>query len=186
MQQRLNGSGGRTENSTRGLVIINTGKGKGKTTAALGLLLRAWGRDMRVAVLQFMKSSTANYGEHRAARRMGIEILARGTGFAWQTRDTDRDRSLAGELWSLAREKIASGAYHMVILDELSYPVRYGWIPVDTVLEVLRNRPNWVHVVITGRDVPQELIDLADVVTEMKEIKHPLHEGIKAQPGIEF
>ncbi len=186
MESGLNSSGTQARNHTKGLVIVNTGPGKGKTTAALGLLLRAWGRDMRVVMLQFMKSSTADYGEHRAARRMGVEIVAGGAGFTWQGGSAEKSRPLAADLWSQAKEKIISGAYHMVILDELSYPLRYGWLPVEAVLEVLKTRPSWVHVVITGRDVPQELIDFADVVTNMEAVKHPFRRGIKAQPGIEF
>jgi cob(I)alamin adenosyltransferase len=171
---------------TKGLVIVHTGNGKGKTTAALGLLLRAWGRDMKVVMLQFMKSTKSNYGEHRAARRLGIEIVALGAGFTWQTKSPDKGRSLAVELWDQARGKITSGAYHMVVLDEFSYPVQYGWVPVKVVLQTLRERPSWVHVVITGRDMPQELIDFADIVTSMEEVKHSFTEGIKAQPGIEY
>jgi cob(I)alamin adenosyltransferase len=175
-----------TRESARGLVIVNTGTGKGKTTAALGLLLRAWGRDMKVVMLQFMKSSSSNYGEHRAARRLGIEVIVRGAGFTWQTKRPDKGRSLAVDLWRQGQEIIGSGTYHIVVLDEFSYPVQYGWVPVETVLQTLKERPPWVHVVITGRDVPQELIDFADIVTDMQEVKHPLYDGIKAQPGIEF
>jgi len=173
-------------NNTRGLVMVNTGNGKGKTTAALGLLLRAWGHDMKVVMLQFIKSSTADYGEHRAARRIGIEILAGGTGFTQRGKKAGEHEHLAQELWSVAKEKINSGAYQMVILDEISYPLRYDWLSVDEVLDVLRHRPETVHVVLTGRDIPQELIDFADVATDVREIKHHLKKGIKAQPGIEF
>lgn len=173
-------------NRAIGLVIVNTGNGKGKTTAALGLLLRAWGHNMKVVMLQFVKSSTANYGEHRAARRIGVEILAGGAGFTQRGKNAGKNKQLAIELWNVAKEKIKSGFYHMVILDEISYPLRYGWLPVDEVIDILRHRPEKVHVVITGRDVPQELIDFADVVTEVREVKHHLRKGIKAQPGIEF
>ena len=171
---------------TAGLVMVNTGNGKGKTTAALGLLLRAWGHNMRVVILQFIKSSTADYGEHRAARRMGIEILAGGAGFTRRGKNAEVNKHLAIELWSLAREKINSGDYHMVILDELTYPLRYGWLPVEEVIDVLRHRPGEVHVVITGRDAPRELVDFADTVVEIREVKHHLRKGIKAQPGVEF
>ena len=171
---------------TVGLVIVNTGQGKGKTTAALGMLLRAWGWGMKVVMLQFIKSAKADWGEHKAARRMGVEILSLGTGFTWKDRNTQMARQRATELWDLAKEKISSGEYDMVILDELSYPFKYGWLSTAEVLEVLRNRPKGLHVVITGRDFPQECIDFADLVTEMREIKHPLRTGIKAQPGIEF
>lgn len=174
------------DKKTTGLVIVNTGKGKGKTTAALGMLLRVWGWEMKVVVLQFIKSSEANWGEHRAARRMGVEILSLGSGFSWRDKNTQTSKCQAIKLWDLAREKITSGLYDMVILDELSYPLRYGWLSPEEVIEVLRNRPKGVHVVITGRNVSQECIDFADLVTEMREVKHPLRKGIKAQPGIEF
>jgi len=167
-------------------VIVNTGNGKGKTTAALGMLLRCWGWEMKVVMLQFMKSSKANWGEHRAARRMGVDILPMGTGFSWRDKNSQTSKCQAIKLWDLAKEKITSGSYDMVILDELSYPLRYGWLPPEEVLEVLRNRPKGVHVVITGRHVPPKFIDSSDLVTEMREVKHPLRKGIKAQPGIEF
>lgn len=169
-----------------GLVMVNTGNGKGKTTAALGLLLRGGGHNMKVIMLQFVKSSTADYGEHRAARRIGMEIVTRGAGFTRRGKNVDANKKLAVELWDMAREKINSGAYHMVILDEFTYPLRYGWLSIEEVIDVLRHRPVEVHVVITGRDAPQELIDFADMVTESKEVKHHLRQGIKAQAGVEF
>lgn len=171
---------------TTGLVIVNTGKGKGKTTAALGVLLRAWGWEMKVVMFQFIKSSGDNRGEYRAAQQMGVEILALGTGFSWRDKSTQKSKCQAIKLWDLARERIISGSHDIVILDELSYPLRYGWLSAEEVLDVLRHRPKGIHVVITGRNVPQECIDFADVVTEMREVKHPLRKGIKAQPGIEF
>ncbi len=171
---------------TVGLVMVNTGKGKGKTTAALGLLLRAWGQVMKVVMLQFVKRSTVDYGEHRAARRIGIEILARGAGFSWQGKNAEANKRLAIQLWDLAKEKINSGAYQMVILDEFTYPLRYDWLAVEEVIDVLKHRPGEVHVVITGRDAPRELIDFADTVVEIREIKHHLGGGIKAQAGVEF
>lgn len=169
---------------TRGLLIVNTGNGKGKTTAALGLALRAWGHGMPVVVLQFIKR--ARTGELVAARRMGIEMVAGGAGFTRTEKSRKANRLLAVELWKMAKEKLVSGTYGMVILDEMSYPLQYGWLPLEEVVEALRNRPPEVHVVITGRDMPAELIEIADLVTEMKEIKHPLGRGIKAQRGIEF
>ena len=169
-----------------GLVMVITGNGKGKTTAALGLLLRAWGHNMKVVMLQFVKKSSANYGEHRAAHRIGIEIITRGAGFTWRSKNEEENKRLATELWDMAKNKINSGDYQMVVLDELTYPLRYGWLPVEEVIYVLRRRPEEVHVVITGRGAPQKLIDYADVVTENKEVKHHLSQGIKAQAGIEF
>jgi cob(I)alamin adenosyltransferase len=170
----------------KGLVIVNTGHGKGKTTAALGILTRAWGRGLRVIMLQFLKSRTANWGESKAARKMGVEMIPLGSGFTWQSKDIEVDKTLAREGWELCKAKILSGRYDIVILDELNYVLHLGWLPVEEVLEVLRQRPPMLHVIITGRDAPQELIDFADLVTEMRAIKHPHDEGIGAQPGIEF
>ncbi len=176
----------RPDRHARGLVIVNTGNGKGKTTAALGILTRAWGRGMRVCALQFIKARTANFGEEQAARKMGVEMIPLGDGFTWTSRDIERDRALAREGWTLCRAKIESGDYDIVILDELTYCFTFGWLDLEEVLEVLRRRPPGQHVIITGRDAPEALIAFADLVTEMREIKHPYREGVKAQKGIEF
>jgi cob(I)alamin adenosyltransferase len=168
------------------LVIVLTGRGNGKTTAALGVVLRARGRGMKTVVLQFMKARTSNYGENRAAKKLGIEIIPFGEGFTWLSEDIEKDKATARECWELAREKIASGQYGIVVLDEMTYPMSYGWIPVEEVIDTLRQRPEGLHVIITGRDAPQELIDFADLVTEMREVKHPHQKGLKAQPGIDF
>ena len=170
----------------QGLVVVNTGHGKGKTTAALGVVLRAWGRGMRVIIIQFVKTRTGNYGENRAARTLGIEMIPMGEGFTWLSKDIEKDKATAREAWELARQKICSDEYDLVVLDELTYPLTYGWVPVQEVIDVLRQRPEGLHVIITGRDAPEELIDYADLVTEMQEIKHPFNKGLKAQPGIEF
>lgn len=177
-----------THNSSRrrGLLIVNTGHGKGKTTAALGVLLRAWGRGMKVCMLQFIKVETSNYGEHRAARKMGVELISMGAGFTWLSKDVAKDVDLANQCWDEAKRRILSGAYDIVVLDEITYPLNYGWLPLDEVLETFRQRPPHVHVLCTGRDAPPELIELADLVTEMREVKHPYKQGIRAQPGIEF
>lgn len=170
----------------KGLVIVNTGHGKGKTTAALGLLTRAWGRKMKVVMLQFIKASTAKWGEIKAAEQMGVEIIPMGGGFTWRSQDAARETEQAQACWALSKDKLLSGEYDIVILDELTYAFTYGWLAVDEVIETLRQRPPRQHVVITGRDAPQELIDFADLVTEMRKIKHPLDQGIRAQPGIEY
>jgi cob(I)alamin adenosyltransferase len=167
----------REDRRAQGLVIVNTGDGKGKTTAALGILTRAWGRGMRVCMLQFIKEQNANFGEERAARKMGVEIHPLGGGFTWMSENIAQDRALAQEGWALCRAKIASDDYDIVILDELTYCFKYGWLDLDEVLDALRHRPPLQHVIITGRDAPQELIDFADLVTEMREIKHPYKEG---------
>jgi cob(I)alamin adenosyltransferase len=176
----------RADRRAQGLVIVNTGNGKGKTTAALGILTRAWGRGMRVCMLQFIKEQNANFGEERAARKMGVEIHPLGGGFTWMSENIAQDRALAREGWAICRAKIEGGDYDIVILDELTYCFTYGWLDLDEVLDVLRRRPPLQHVIITGRDAPQELTDFADLVTEMREIKHPYKAGVKAQKGIEF
>jgi cob(I)alamin adenosyltransferase len=170
----------------KGLVIVNTGKGKGKTTAAMGLLLRAWGRDMKVIMLQFIKHSTANFGEQRAAQKMGITMRAMGDGFTWRSKDLEQTADLARAHWEDCKEVIAAGEYDLVVLDEFTYPMHYGWVPVDEVIGVLKNRPEMLHVIITGRNAPEDLVEFADLVTEMQVIKHPYQQGIKAQPGVEF
>ncbi len=168
------------------LVVVYTGNGKGKTTAALGMLFRAWGRGMKVCMLSFIKSETSNYGEERAARKLGIELIPLGAGFTWLSKDLDHDKALAQRCWALCKEKIASGEYDIVVLDEITYPLTYGWLDIDEVIDTLRHRPDDLHVVITGRDAPEALIEYADLVTEMREIKHPFQQGIKAQPGVDF
>lgn len=170
----------------RSLVLVNTGNGKGKTTAALGVMFRAWGRGLRVCMLQFIKTATSNYGEHRAARKIGIEIVPLGGGFTWLSKDIERDKALARELWEQSKARIASGEYDLVVLDEFTYPLVYGWLSVDEVIEALRERPEHVNVIITGRDAPQALIDFADTVTEMREVKHPYQKGITALAGIDY
>ena len=171
----------------KGLLIINTGDGEGKTSAALGVLFRAWGRDMRVRMFQFLKHTGALFGEQRAARKLGIPIVAMGDGFTWRSKDMDQTQSLAQQQWENCRVAILAGEDEVLILDEFTYPLIYGWVSLQDVVDTLRRRPPMLHVIITGRNAPQELIDIADLVTEMKVIKHPYREqGIKAQPGIEF
>jgi cob(I)alamin adenosyltransferase len=173
--------------SRKGLVILNTGNGKGKTTAALGLLMRSWGQDLRVVMLQFLKAKTGRWGEIRAAQRMGVEIIPLGKGFTWMSENIEQDRALAQECWQQCREKIESNLYDVVIMDEITYPLKYQWLELEEVLTTLRNRNPQMHIVITGRDAPEALIDFADLVTEMREIKHPYKtQGIRAQKGIEF
>ena len=170
----------------KGLVIVNTGNGKGKTTAAMGLLFRAWGRDLKVIMLQFIKHSTANFGEQRAARKIGVEMRAMGDGFTWRSKDLVESADLARAHWEDCKEVIASGEHDVIVLDEFTYPMHYGWISVEEVIQVLKERPDMQHVVITGRHAPQALVEFADLVTEMNVVKHPYHSGIKAQPGVEF
>ena len=169
-----------------GLFILNTGNGKGKTTAALGTLMRAYGRGMKVIMLQFVKHKGSKFGEHIAAEKMGVDIVPLGDGFTWRTDDTEKDRQLARECWDICREKILSGDYDVVILDELTYPLSYQWLSTAEVLKTISRRPRWMHVVVTGRDAIPELVDAADIVTEMMEVKHSFRKGIIGQVGIEF
>lgn len=173
----------------KGLVIVHTGNGKGKTTAALGLLLRAWGREMKVGIIQFIKHEKARYGEIKAAERMGqIDWISTGDGFTWTSKDMDETEAKARHGWALAQERITGGGYDLLILDEFTYPLHYGWLDVAEVIGWLRaNKPPLLHLVITGRYAPEALIDYADLVTEMREIKHPYQEqGIRAQAGVEY
>jgi cob(I)alamin adenosyltransferase len=178
----------RSRTIKKGLVIVNTGDGKGKTTAALGVLLRAWGRDMRLGGIQFFKHEHANFGEIRAMQRMGIELTPMGDGFTWTSRDMDETRAKALHGWEVAKQKIRSGNYDIFLLDEFTYVLRFGWLDSNAVVAWLReNKPPMLHLLITGRDAPPELIAFADLVTEMTLVKHPYDDqGLKAQPGIEF
>jgi cob(I)alamin adenosyltransferase len=170
-----------------GLLIVNTGDGKGKTTAALGVLLRASGRGMRVGMYQFIKSAETRYGEHLAADRLGVEIIPLGDGFTWLSDNIAEDRALAERGWARVRDVIAAGTHDVLILDELTYCLTFGWLDEATVIATLRDRPSWMHVVVTGRDASPALIDAADLVTEMRLVRHPYREqGIAAQPGIEL
>jgi cob(I)alamin adenosyltransferase len=170
-----------------GLVIVNTGDGKGKTTAALGLLFRAAGHDLSIGMFQFIKSADARYGEHRAAERLGIAIVPLGDGFTWLSENIAEDRALAERAWSRVAGVLSAGTFDVLILDELTYCLTYGWLDTDAVLAAIRARPKGTHVVITGRDAPPALIDAADVVTEMRLVKHPYRDqGIGAQAGIEL
>lgn len=170
-----------------GLLLVHTGDGKGKSTAALGILLRATGRGMRVGMWQFIKSVENPYGEHLAARRLGVEIVPLGDGFTWLSDDIEKDRRLAEQGWSVCRDALRGGEYDVLILDELTYPLRFGWLDMDEVLREIRERPVGTHVVVTGRQAPEPLMEAADLVTEMRLVKHPYREqGIGAQPGIEL
>jgi cob(I)alamin adenosyltransferase len=170
-----------------GLVIVNTGNGKGKTTAALGTLFRAWGRGMRTCVVQFIKTETGNWGEIQAARKLGLDWNTMGDGFTWLSKDLERTGDKAQAAWVFAQGKIVGNGYDLVILDEMTYAFHKGWLDINQVIAWLKeHRPPELHLIITGRDAPAELIEYADLVTEMREIKHPYTRGIKAQPGIEF
>ncbi len=177
--------------SRKGLVIVYTGQGKGKTTAAFGIIFRALGRHMRVAVVQFIKGKWMTGERIFAESLVGapdalLEFHVMGKGFTWESDDLSRDRRAAEEAWAKSSALITAGVHDVVILDELTYVMNYGFVRVEEILGVLRDRPPHVHVVITGRKAPQELIDAADLVTDMTVVKHPFKNGISAQEGIDF
>jgi cob(I)alamin adenosyltransferase len=177
------------QENTRGLLMVNTGNGKGKTTCALGLMMRAAGRGLKCCMIQFMKSRTDRYGEHESAERLGIEVHTMGDGFTWDTKDPGQDRRTARETWALCVEKMQSGDYDMLVFDELIYVLSYKMLDVEEVLEEIhqvRGEQRALHIILTGRDAPPALIEAADLVTEMRDIKHPFNAGIHAQQGIEF
>jgi cob(I)alamin adenosyltransferase len=169
-----------------GLLIVYTGHGKGKTTAALGLVFRALGRGFRVAVVQFIKGKWKT-GERLFAEGLpNLTFLVMGRGFTWESDDLSRDRAAAQAAWGEAAALIAGGAHQVVVLDELTYVLNYGFVPAAEIVEALRARPPHVHVVITGRNAPEALLEIADLITEMRSLKHPFENGRKAEPGIDF
>ena len=171
----------------KGLLIVHTGKGKGKSTAAFGLVFRALGNGMKVAIVQFVKGKWQT-GERAALEKFGdqVTINTMGEGFTWETQDRARDVAAAHSAWEKAREFIADDEHQIVVLDELNIVLRYDYLDVGDVVATLNARPSMKHVVVTGRNAKDELIDAADLVTEMEQIKHPFRSGIKAQKGIEF
>lgn len=170
-----------------GLVMVYTGHGKGKTTAALGTVIRAWGRGMRPCVIQFIKSGGGGWGEIRAAERLGIEWYTAGDGCTWKSTDLSASADLARAAWELAQEKICGNAYDLVVLDEFTYPLRFGWVDTEQAVAWLRgHKPPSLHLIVTGRDAPRPLVEYADLVTEMAKIRHPFDHGVVGQPGIEF
>jgi len=181
-----------TKTIEKGLLIVHTGKGKGKSTAAFGLALRALGNGLKVGVVQFVKGKWQT-GERHVLEKFPeqIEMRVSGEGFTWETQDRARDIRAAEAGWAIAKEMIeacraAPPRYDMIVLDELNIVLRYDYLPIAEVVEVLRNRPPALHVVVTGRNAKPELVEAADLVTEMTQIKHPFRAGVKAQKGIEF
>jgi cob(I)alamin adenosyltransferase len=170
----------------KGLLLVYTGHGKGKTTAALGIVFRALGRGLKVAVVQFIKGKWKT-GERTYAESLPeLTFLVMGRGFTWESDDLSRDKEAAQKAWQEATLLIQGGEHAIVVLDELTYVVNYDFVSLADVMAVLRDRPPHVHVVVTGRNAPDELIEMADLVTEMKPVKHPFERGIAAQPGIDF
>lgn len=171
----------------KGLLMVFTGNGKGKTTSALGLSMRSAGHGLKVCFIQFIKGGW-KYGELNAVDRFKdvIDFYVMGRGFTWQSEDLEKDKVLGREAWEFAQSAMASNEYHLVVLDEFTYILNYGGLNKQTVLQALKNKPSALNIAITGRDASDELMAAADLVTEMRESKHPFHAGIKAQKGIEF
>lgn len=182
-----------TENPAEGktshaksLVVVNTGDGKGKSSSAFGIMVRGLARDWNVAVVQFIKSGDWNVGEEKIGRQLGVDWFNEGEGFTWNSDDIEHDRALAREGWERARALIMDGEHQLIILDELTYLINWGWIDPEPVYETIKNRPEKVNIVVTGRDAPQGLIDVADTVSEVTKVKHAFDEGILAKRGIDY
>ncbi len=167
-------------------VLINTGQGKGKSSAAFGVMSRAWARGWRVCVIQFVKSGKWKVGEKKLADHLAIEWNALGDGFTWESEDLVETAKLGAHAWEVAKGKILSGEYDMIIMDEITYAINYGWIPLEDVVSVINSRPKKTNLVLTGRNAPEALIEAADTVTEMRKVKHAFDHGIKARKGIEY
>jgi cob(I)alamin adenosyltransferase len=176
-----------TKTIEKGLLIVHTGKGKGKSTAAFGMVFRALGHGFRVGVVQFVKGVWQT-GERVILDRFPDQVTmkAMGEGFTWETQDRSRDVAAARKAWDEAKAMIADPSYRMVLLDELNIVLRYDYLPLDEVVETLASRPPDTHVIVTGRNAKDEIIEIADLVTEMEFVKHPFRSGVKAQAGIEF
>ena len=168
------------------LVLVNTGNGKGKSSAAFGVMVRGWARGWRVGVVQFVKGGKWKTGERKLADELGIEWHTLGDGFTWESTDLERTAELGRAAWALAAEKLASGDYDLLVLDEVTYPVKYGWVDAAEVAGAIRDRAPHTSVVATGRDAPGELVEVADTVTEMRKVKHAYDAGVSALKGIEF
>jgi len=168
------------------LLIVNTGHGKGKSTAAFGMMIRGVARDWKVGVVQFVKSGDWNVGEEKIGRQLGVDWTTLGEGFSWDSKNLVQDQETGALAWAKAQQLLMSGTYDLLIFDELTYPLNWKWIEMQPVLDALVTRPRNVHVVVTGRDAPQALIDIADTVSEIKNIKHAYQKGFKAKRGIDF
>ncbi|HVL04122.1 MAG TPA: cob(I)yrinic acid a,c-diamide adenosyltransferase [Acidimicrobiales bacterium] len=168
------------------IIVVNTGDGKGKSSSAFGVMGRGWARGWRVAVVQFLKGGDWQTGERKLADHLGVEWHTLGDGFTWESTDLDESAAKARHAWSVARDLLAGGQHDLLILDELTYVVTYGWVPVDEVVAGLRERAETTNVVITGRDAHPELVEVADTVTEMRKVKHAYDQGILAKKGIEY
>ncbi len=176
-----------TKTQEKGLVIVHTGKGKGKSTAAFGIVFRSLGHGHKVGVVQFVKGAWET-GERDVLMKFEDQVTFKtmGEGFTWETQDRQRDIAAASSAWEEAKKMIADPSFNLVLLDELNIVLRYDYLPLEEIIEVLKNKPEMTHVIITGRNAKDELIEIADLVTEMTQIKHPFRDGVKAQVGIEF
>lgn len=168
------------------LVLVNTGDGKGKSTAAFGTAIRAIARGWKVGVVQFLKSGDWSVGEEKVGRQIGIDWWALGDGFTWDSDNLDESQAIAAEAWATARDRILGGEYDLIVLDEITYPINWGWIDISDVTVTINERPESVNLILTGRDAPGELVDLADTVTEMKKVKHVFDQGVMARRGIDY
>ena len=168
------------------LVLVNTGDGKGKSSAAFGVVMRSVARDWRVAVVQFIKSGTWQTGEEKVARRLGGNWWTLGEGFSWDSEDLDEDRATAVEAWRHARSLLEADDHRLVVRDEVTYPVNWGWLDVDEVVTAIRDRSPKVNVVVTGRNAPEQLVAVADTVTEMRNVKHAYEAGLRALKGVDY
>ena len=176
-----------TKTIEKGLLIVHTGKGKGKSTAAMGLAVRSMGHGHKVGIVQFVKGVWKT-GERTILDKFPelVTIRAMGEGFSWETQDRQRDIQAAESAWQMAKDMINDPSYKMVILDELNIPLRYDNLDINDVIDFLKNKPEDLHVIVTGRNAKDEMLDAADLVTEMTMVKHPFRSGVKAQIGIEF
>ncbi len=168
------------------LVLVNTGPGKGKTSAAIGVVVRAVARGWPVAVVQFLKSGTWRTGEEKVCRDLGVDWWAEGEGFTWDSDDLTVDQAVAASAWQNAAALIAKGDHQLVVLDEVTYPLNWGWIDLDEAVEAISTRPEHVSVILTGRDAPARVIEIADTVSEVADVKHAYRAGIRAKKGIDF
>lgn len=169
------------------VVVVNTGDGKGKSTAAFGMVVRGVARDWKVSVVQFLKSGKWQVGEEKVCRdRLGVDWFAIGEGFTWDSADLTQDEAVAQAAWAHARHLIAAGEHRLVVLDEITYPMNWGWISTDDVVAAICGRPAKVNVVCTGRDAPEALLAVADTATEMRKIKHAYDTGVLAKKGIDY
>ncbi len=172
--------------SAPSLVLVTTGPGKGKTSAAIGVVIRSVARGWRVGVVQFLKSGAWHTGEEEVCRSLGVDWWAIGEGFTWDSEDLSRDQAVAAAAWEHARALIRGGRHQLVVLDEITYPINWGWIDLAEVVTTIEQRPETVNIVCTGRGAPQALIDVADTVSEIADVKHAYRAGIRAKRGIDF